>query len=231
VVHDLGNLIQIASSAINIVARNPDMPVFQSGHMLSRANASLESAGDLVRQTMKLIRDRSTSYDHCDVAACLTDLASLVDSMVDANFSVELDVEPDLPRVRCNALGLRSAILNLVFNARDAMSGGGIVLIEAEAIGDGVYMVELRVIDTGAGMTREVIDRAFDPFFTTKSDGLGGIGLPMVDQFIRNSGGEISIDSEPGVGTTVRLRLPMTSSTSQPGLSVAPASDPKEQNL
>jgi signal transduction histidine kinase len=52
--------------------------------------------------------------------------------------------------------------------------------------------------------------------------------LPMVDQFIRNSGGEISIDSEPGVGTTVCLRLPMTSSTSQPGLSVVPASDPKE---
>jgi signal transduction histidine kinase len=169
-----------------------EMPHRESGSVLNRGNASL--AGP-----------------NCNVAACLANVTALVDQIDDSRFSLELDVEPDLPEVRCNQLGLQSAILNLVFNARDAMAGAGAVLIEAEAIGAGVYMVELRVIDGGVGMTGDTIDQAFDPFFTTKSDGLGGLGLPMVEQFIRDSGGEISVDSEPGAGTTVYLRLPMFS--------------------
>jgi signal transduction histidine kinase len=74
-------------------------------------------------------------------------------------------------------------------------------------------MVEIRVTDEGVGMTRSTIARAFAPFFTTKSEGLGGVGLPMVDRFVRGAGGEILIDSEPGVGTTIALRLPALAPT------------------
>jgi len=69
-------------------------------------------------------------------------------------------------------------------------------------------MVEVRVADNGIGMSPATLARAFDPFFTTKVDGLGGVGLPMVARFARDALGEVSIESEPGTGTIVTLRVP-----------------------
>ena len=109
----------------------------------------------------------------------------------------------------CDPFSLQSAILNLVSNARDAMPNGGIVSISAAEVAFGVHdFVELRVIDNGIGMTPDTIERAFDPFFTTKSDGLGGIGLQIVERFVRDADGRIFIESQYGAGTTVILQLP-----------------------
>ncbi len=209
-VHDLGNLIQIAYSAINIIARTPDMPVVHSGPILHRARTCLEHAGALVRQNIELARDRAISGERSDVAACLSEVAGLVIAMDEQGLVLETDIEPDLPNVRCDPTGLRRAVLNLVFNARDAVAGGGFIVLAARSLPSGRRPtgVEIRVVDNGVGMSAATIARIFDPFFTTKSDGLGGIGLPMVERFVRDSGGEIAIDSEPGLGTTVALRLP-----------------------
>lgn len=206
--HDLGNLIQVASAAINILVRTPDMPAIHSRPVLARARASLEEAAAIVQQTIGLIRDRVVIADDTDVLACLTDVAALVETMGEPGLSIEVDAVPGLPRVRCDPVGLRRAILNLVFNARDAMAGNGMVSLEARSVPAGV---EIRVADDGIGMAPETIARVFDPFFTTKSDGLGGIGLPMVERFVRETGGEIGLESAPGIGTTVTMRLPATS--------------------
>jgi CheY-like chemotaxis protein len=116
---------------------------------------------------------------------------------------------------------LQNAILNLAVNARDAMPGGGRLLVEtgntridkrqAAEIGDvrpGRYIL-IRVVDTGRGMPADVAARAIEPFFTTKPVGKGtGLGLSMVYGFVKQSGGHMTIDSTPGAGTTVRLLLP-----------------------
>jgi signal transduction histidine kinase len=205
VVHDLGNLIQIASSVINILARTPNMPATHSGPMLDRARTSLEHAGALVRQNIGSIRDRAVATKRSDIAACMSDVAALIGTMDAPGLVLELDLEPNLPDACCDFIGLRRALLNLVTNARDAMAGEGIVLLRARAVPSGI---ELQVVDNGPGMSRETLARVFDPFFTTKTDGLGGIGLPMVERFARNGGGSVSIASEPGIGTIVTLRLP-----------------------
>jgi signal transduction histidine kinase len=192
------------------VARSQDMAPTESGAILRRAKTSLEQAGALVRQTIGLIRGRSLPVGDASVTACLADVAALVEALHHTGLALEVDVEPDLPGVQCDPLAFRNAILNLVFNARDAMAGEGIVAIAGRTLWRGAHasQVEITVTDQGVGMSPGTIERAFDPFFTTKSDGLGGVGLPMVERFVREAAGEISIRSKLGAGTTVTIRLP-----------------------
>lgn len=209
-VHDLGNLIQIAVSALNIIARTPGMPPEHTGPMLNRARTSLDHAGEIVRQNMRGIRNHVLTDNHSDIDLCLADVAMLVDAMDEPGLALEMQIERDLPAIGCDPTGLRRAILNLILNARDAMYGTGVVTIGARTTPrkSAALWVELEVADHGVGMSRAMIARAFDPFFTTKTDGLGGIGLPMVERFALDAGGGVSIRSTPGAGTRVTLRLP-----------------------
>jgi signal transduction histidine kinase len=205
VLHDLGNLIQIASSALNIVARTPQMPGSHRDPILHRARTSLDQAGTIVRQSVVRARDIAALPPRSDIAGCLADIATLIVAREDAGLTLDIAIEPGLPDIACDPTGLRRAVLNLVLNARDAMGGKGSVRIDARAV---TGWVDLRVGDRGSGMPPAVLARVFDPFFTTKHDGLGGIGLPMVERFVRSAGGSVSIESEPGIGTVVTLRLP-----------------------
>lgn len=212
VLHDLGNLIQIASSAINIIGRNSHMPAIHARPMIDRAKLCLEHAGALVRQNIELLRNRAITEENSSIVTCLADVATMIEALGEPDFRVEFQVEPNLPEAQYDAVGMCRALLNLVLNARDAMDGRGVVRIEArtiwyESIAVGI---ELRVVDRGIGMSAAMIAQACEPFFTTKTGGRGGIGLPMVQRFVRNAGGEIAIESEPGIGTTVTLRLPAT---------------------
>lgn len=209
VVHDLGNLIQIASSVLSIVSRSPDMPAARRDPMLVKASTSLDHAGALVRQTLRVARGGADGPGHASVAACLFDIRSLIDDLWGPAFELDIWIEVSLPRVRCDRLSLQNAILNLIYNARDAMADGGAVAVRAgRATAAAREMIEISVVDQGVGMTPETIARAFEPFFTTKSEGMGGVGLPMVERFVRGAGGEIAVESEVGAGTTVTLRLP-----------------------
>jgi signal transduction histidine kinase len=204
-VHDLGNLIQIASSAVNIVVRSQGMPLEHSGPLLARATASLDQAGALVRHTIAAFRYRGAAAADTDIEECVALVAALLEARGDEGLTLAAELEPDLPIVRCDPLDLQNAVLNLVFNARDAMAGAGVVRVQARAT---PAHAEISVSDSGIGMSLVTVARAFDPFFTTKGDGLGGIGLPMVQHFVREAGGTVSIESELGMGTTVTMRLP-----------------------
>ena len=208
-VHDLGNLIQVASSAVNIAARGADLPETQRKPMLDRARESLDQAAALAQNAIRLIRGQAALIEYADVASCIREVAGKFEQDAPSGLIVRVEVEPDLPSIQCSNLGLQCALINLLFNARDASAGKGVVTISArEVLEDEMGKVELSVADEGIGMSAATIEQALDPFFTTKTDGTGGIGLPMVDRFVREAGGTLQIDSEFGVGTTVTMRLP-----------------------
>jgi CheY-like chemotaxis protein len=112
--------------------------------------------------------------------------------------------------VLCDPNFLEVALINLAVNARDAMPGGGTLTVSARNVSAGsADFVEIEVADTGCGIDADVLPRVFEPFFTTKPNGLGtGLGLSQVYGFANQSGGSVAIDSVPGLGTRIALRLP-----------------------
>lgn len=211
-VYDLGNLIQVAVSAVNIISRNsevessPDLePVVTS------ARLSLQRAGEIVEQTIRFARDDAMAQQIVNVSACLAEVAALVKTAWKSGIDFDFQAASDLPAATCNRLKRQSAVLNLLLNSRDAMPDGGGISVRAAAIHDGPVAkeVEIRVADNGIGMNSDTLARAIDPYFTTKTSGLGGLGLPMVIHFVQEAGGHFRIESEQGVGTVVILRLPV----------------------
>ncbi len=134
---------------------------------------------------------------------------------------IEATCAPDLPRIRVDAALFENALLNLAINARDAMPDGGRLdftvqraQVGAHDVPTGIELspgsyVRITVRDSGVGMSRDVLERACEPFFTTKTVGQGtGLGLSMVYGFMRQSGGNMALESAPGRGTAVRLYFP-----------------------
>ena len=134
-------------------------------------------------------------------------MLDLLQSSLGSGVRIMPDLAADLPRVRVDPGQLENALMNLAVNARDAMEGVGEITVTTRRAADG--FVELAVSDTGAGIPPELLEQVFEPFFTTKPVGKGsGLGLSMVYGFVRQSGGTVTIESAPGQGTRVRLRLP-----------------------
>jgi signal transduction histidine kinase len=167
----------------------------------------------LIQQLLAFARRQPLKFEVFDLNQRLASMGDLVKQSL-SGIALTVDAAPDLWPVETDANQLELAILNLVFNARDAMPDGkGAIRIatanrtftEGELIGD---FVAISVSDNGAGMRPEVLKRVWEPFFTTKPAGKGtGLGLSMVHGFIHQSGGNATIDSEVGKGTTVTLYL------------------------
>lgn len=127
---------------------------------------------------------------------------------------IAFELAADIPMCLTDASQFDAAVLNLVVNARDAMSNGGEIQIKTERIvlttespPPGTY-VRVRVKDSGKGMSSEVLQRVFDPLFTTKGEQGTGLGLPQVYAFMKLIGGHVAIESEQGIGTTFDLLFP-----------------------
>jgi CheY-like chemotaxis protein len=133
--------------------------------------------------------------------------------VVGVDIEVVTSLEPELQQVRIDRGQLVQCILNLAVNARDAMPGGGKLMLASRNTGD---VVVLEVSDNGEGMPAEVAARACEPFFTTKELGKGtGMGLAVVHGIVIQAGGRLEIESKPGIGTTVRIYFPGHETVSQ----------------
>jgi signal transduction histidine kinase len=219
IVHDLGNIIQILSSSVDVLDQHPTIKATAALRpAVGRAVNSLERASALVKQILGFAKETDSKRENIDVAMCLFRMDRLFDWIAKDHFRVRIHADADLPRVLCSRWCLENAVLNLVLNARDATPKGGAMSITVTASrchNNTITGVTIRVSDTGCGMTQETKARAFDPFFTTKSDACGtGLGLSMVRRFAQEAGGDVAIDSAPGNGTTVTLRLPCEQSCS-----------------
>jgi CheY-like chemotaxis protein len=203
--------------------------------LLDAAQAGVARDAKLNQQLLSFARRHDM---HNDVV-CLTDLLpteTLLDRAIGEGVTVEIEQEPNLWSCRTDAHQVETAILNLAFNARDAMANSGklslatgnVTIGEEEArrfdaqAGD---YVAVSVSDAGVGIEPEIAARVFEPFFTTKELGKGtGLGLSQVYGFARQSGGFVRFDSVVGQGTTVSIHLPRAEPVAAPSTASEPAS-------
>ena len=215
--HDLNNFLQTMSTGLQVLDR---LVKEDAGRRVIEASTrALDKAATLVRQMLAFGRTQPLKAQPIDLHDFVLRCEDLMGRAVGGKVRLSADIEPGLPPLRADPTQFELALLNLVFNARDAMPDGGTVTIrgrlasatQASALPPGRYLA-VDVVDSGGGMDAEVLQRVFEPYFTTKAVGVGsGLGLPQVRAFALQSGGMATISSERGVGTTVSLLLPVSS--------------------
>ena len=221
VAHDFNNLLTVIQGNNELLAEAlaQDARLSPLTAMISQAS---ERAAKLVQRLLAFARKQPLDPHAADIGLLINSVQPLIRRALPEHVLVTTVINPDLPSVMIDPPQFESALLNLCLNARDAIPDHGKVVIEASRsqldqeycdnhpdAEPGDYVL-VAVSDTGSGMTAEVQKRAFDPFFTTKKAGQGsGLGLSMVYGFIKQSGGHISVYSEPGAGTVIRMYLPV----------------------
>jgi two-component system, NtrC family, sensor kinase len=225
VAHDFNNLLTIIIGNIETAQRQleswTDGAQIKLARRLENAMHGAQRAATLTKRLLAFSRQQPLNPAALDVNRQLNGVSDFLRRALGEDVSLEIVGVGGVWPVEVDPGELEAAILNLAVNARDAMPGGGKLTIEASNsylddaycqqhsdIQPGQY-VQIAVTDTGAGMTKETIERAFEPFFTTKQSGQGtGLGLSQVYGFVKQSGGHVKIYSEVGEGTTVKIYLP-----------------------
>lgn len=206
IAHDFNNILAVIIGNLNILARELSAsPALKA--RAERGLAAASRAAGLINRLLTFSRRQRLAPENVDLNGLVHGMLDLLQSSLGSGVRITPDLAADLPRVRVDPGQLENALMNLAVNARDAMEGAGEITVTTRRAADG--FVELAVSDTGAGIPPELLEQVFEPFFTTKPVGKGsGLGLSMVYGFVRQSGGTVTIDSAPGTGTRVRLRLP-----------------------
>lgn len=222
VAHDFNNLLTVIQGNNELLAESlaHDARLAPLTAMISQAS---ERAADLVQRMLAFARRQPLDPRLTDIGALIDNVQLLLRRALPERITINVITAGKLPLVMIDPPLLENALLNLCLNSRDAIADQGNVVLEASCsrldeeycethpdaeAGDYVLIT---VSDSGTGMSDEVKQRAFDPFFTTKNAGAGaGLGLSMVYGFIKQSGGHISVYSEAGAGTVIRMYLPVT---------------------
>jgi PAS domain S-box-containing protein len=212
VAHDFNNLLMAISGGLRLIEKPLDAD--RRERAMAGMRRAVERGASLTRQLLAFSRQGPLASQPVNLSAQIAGMREFIDRSLGGDVLLEMQFSPDLWPIEVDTGELELAVLNLCLNARDAMPAGGVIMIDARnraAGAEGVAgeWVELCVADTGTGMSEEILGRAYEPFFTTKEIGKGsGLGLSQVYAFATNSGGVVSIESKPEMGTTVRLRFP-----------------------
>jgi two-component system, cell cycle sensor histidine kinase and response regulator CckA len=221
IAHDFNNLLGVIVNYAGFVIEEagsdrPDLATIAAdARQVVRAG---ERGTDLTHQLLAFAQREVARPRPLDLNELIAGAEATLRESVGERVQLTLRPGPDLPPVSCDPGQIEQLLLQLAVNARDAMPDGGELVIDTTGhhlpAGDGELdagdYVRLRVCDSGAGMTAEVAERAFEPFFTTKANGEGpGLGLATVYGIVGQAGGAVRIASEPGLGTTVTVLLPV----------------------
>jgi signal transduction histidine kinase/DNA-binding response OmpR family regulator len=224
IAHDMNNLLMVIRGNLEILERQLP-PAADGGDRLRQpvqsALGGVERAAALTQRLLAFARRQPLDPKPVEPDRLVVGMSDMLRRTLGETIAIETRLAGGLWRTFADPNQLENAILNLAVNSRDAMPEGGELTLQtvnayldADDLGPhpevspGRYVL-IAVTDTGTGMTREEVDKAFEPFFTTKDIGKGtGLGLSQVYGFVKQSGGHVEIESQPGVGTTVRIYLP-----------------------
>ncbi|HEV8026303.1 MAG TPA: ATP-binding protein, partial [Stellaceae bacterium] len=241
VAHDFNNLLTAIMGSLEMIIRAGDGTGAPVRKYAAAAMRAAERGARLTQQLLAFSRRQMLRPEAVNLNRLLRDFEELMQRAVGESIDFALELDPGLARCRVDPAQFQSAMLNLVMNARDATQAGGRITIATAntvagpgrepldvELAPGGY-VTATVRDTGSGMAPEVRAHAFDPFFTTKEVGKGsGLGLSQVYGFARQSGGDVSVESEPGRGTSVRLYLPSLGMPEEARAALAEEKEPRE---
>jgi signal transduction histidine kinase/CheY-like chemotaxis protein len=226
VAHDFNNLLTAVSGSLALL--EPHISGERGVRLLRAAQRGASRGAKLTESLLAFARKQRLDPVPADLNSVVVEISEMLRRSIGASVEFKHVLASNLWPVLVDVTQIETALLNIALNARDAMPGGGALVIEtanirardkelpAEVVGHDCVLVSLR--DTGTGMSPEVIERAFEPFFTTKEIGKGtGLGLSMVFGVVRQSGGAVRIRSRLREGTTVQIYLPRTIEAKAPG--------------
>jgi PAS domain S-box-containing protein len=217
IAHDFNNVLAAIIPNLELAAARINDE--RAKKCLANAMHAADQGTSLTNQLLAFSRRNDVQSDLVDIGRVIADSCLLLPRTIGPNIAIERVLDGDVWHAVTDRGSLELAILNLAINARDAMPSGGTLTIETgnlprdsgslpPDVEPGDYIV-IALRDTGCGMSWQVRSQAFEPFFTTKEPGKGtGLGLSMVYGFAKRSGGTVTIESEPGSGTTIRVYLP-----------------------
>lgn len=220
VAHDFNNALTAIRGSIELAATEPDTELARED--LEQADKAAEHATHLTRQLLAFSRQQVLQPQSTDLNRVVTETAELITRIIGDNIELVTSQEREIDAALVDRAQLQQVILNLAINARDAMPDGGTINIStANCELDESYVengfipkagpyVMVEFGDNGQGMDEATVSKVFEPFFTTKSDGTG-LGLATVYGIVNQTGGHITVESEPNIGTTFKIYLPTTS--------------------
>jgi PAS domain S-box-containing protein len=218
VAHDFNNLLMAVMGNLDLLRRRiPDDPRLH--RLINGALQGAERGASLTQRLLAFARQQDLRAVPVDLRGLINGMSDLLERSLGPRIALRLNIPEKLPPARIDANQLELAVLNLAINARDAMPDGGSIDIkiseyspEKEAAVHAGHYLKLSVIDTGKGMTPEILKRAVEPFFSSKPLGKGtGLGLSMVHGLAVQLGGALQLSSVIGKGTTATLILPVAS--------------------
>ncbi|PKL77013.1 MAG: hybrid sensor histidine kinase/response regulator [Candidatus Melainabacteria bacterium HGW-Melainabacteria-1] len=214
IAHDFNNLLTIINGYSELLLA--DTPPEDSRHALIQEILKAgEWSASLTGQLLAFSRKQVLQPQVLDLNGVIRETHKMLCRVLGEDIQLSMQLQPQLNAIKADPGQLAQVLVNLALNARDSMPQGGVLTIETSHAGlsetnsQAARTVCLSVTDTGAGMTPEIKNRLFEPFFTTKESGKGtGLGLPVVQGIVEQSGGQIEVFSQPGVGTSFKIYWP-----------------------
>jgi len=216
VAHDFNNIVTVILSAAHALRQAPQ----DAAELADEIRAAGERAGALTRQLLAFSRQQAVEPRALAPDELVRGFLRMLDRLLGSHIRIEVSLRSGAAQVWADPGQLEQVLLNLAVNARDAMPKGGRLQVETDlpsdaepdlqgnAPGPGPWL-RLSVADSGCGMSEDVLQRVFEPFFTTKAKGHGtGLGLATVFGIVKQAGGFITVDSQPGAGSVFRVYLP-----------------------
>jgi two-component system, NtrC family, sensor kinase len=235
VAHDFNNLLTVIRASVDLL-RRPHLTEERRQRYIEAISETVNRAAKLTAQLLAFARRQTLKPELFDVGENVQTLSEIIRTLTGASIEIVTRVPGGPCLVNADAGQFETALINMAVNARDAMGGEGRLTIAvrrvAEIPGPAPHpkrrdgYVAVSVEDTGSGIPQDQLGRIFEPFFTTKEVGQGtGLGLSQVFGFTKQSGGEVTVDTLPGKGSTFTLYLPCAASDERP-LQVAPEEAP-----